>query len=97
MENGGWWYQQLHIFHYPFYYIDYTLAQVCALENFVRIQKKDPKAWSDYLALCKAGGTASFTHLVKNSGLQVPFDKGTVQHIAEFVSDYLDQIDDTKL
>lgn len=97
LENGGWWYQQLHIFHYPFYYIDYTLAQVCALENFVRIQKKDPKAWSDYLALCKAGGTASFTHLVKNSGLQVPFDKGTVQHIAEFVSDYLDKIDDTKL
>lgn len=36
--------RQLHIFMDPFYYIDYTLAQVCALQFWARIQKKDEKA-----------------------------------------------------
>ena len=30
LERGGWWFQQAHIFNSPFYYIDYTLAQICA-------------------------------------------------------------------
>ena len=35
LEEGTWWYQQGHIFESPFYYIDYTLAQVCAQQFFI--------------------------------------------------------------
>ena len=49
LEKGTWWYRQGHIFESPFYYIDYTLAQVCALQFWVRNYNKDPEAWHDYI------------------------------------------------
>lgn len=39
LERGGWWFQQNHIFLSPFYYIDYTLAQICALQFWKKIEK----------------------------------------------------------
>lgn len=36
LEKGCWWFQQGHIFESPFYYVDYTLAQVCALQFWAR-------------------------------------------------------------
>ena len=77
-ERGGWWYQQLHIFNDPFYYIDYTLAQVCAHQFFVKLSRDFDSAWKDYLHLCKLGGTQSFLGLVKEAKLKNPFADGTV-------------------
>src|SRR5690606_16730922 len=34
LEQGGRWQKQLHVYLYPFYYLDYTLAQVCAHQFF---------------------------------------------------------------
>lgn len=82
LERGGWWMRQLHIFMHPFYYIDYTLAQACALQFWNRLQKKDPKAFEDYLHLCELGGTKPFRSLVKEAGLIVPFDDGCLTEIA---------------
>ena len=97
LEKGGWWFQQGHIFQAPFYYIDYTLAQVCALQFFKRIHEKDPEAWKDYLHLCSLGGTKSFTELVKEANLIVPFEDGCISSITNTVSKWLNSIDDTKL
>jgi len=97
LEKGGWWYHQAHIFEAPFYYIDYTLAQVCALQFFARIQNKDDSAWKDYLHLCSIGGTKSFTKLVKEANLIVPFEDGCVSSITKTISTWLDNVDDTKL
>ena len=63
LEEGTWWYQQGHIFESPFYYIDYTLAQVCAQQFFIRMDKKDPTYWEDYKKLCRLGGTLSLQSL----------------------------------
>jgi len=97
LEKGCWWYQQGHIFESPFYYIDYTLAQVCALQFWVRQQNNDPKAWSDYLHLCQLGGTLSFTGLVKEAGLKVPFEDGCIASVVKDIEAYLDNIDDLSL
>lgn len=35
LEKGGRWQKQLHVYLYPFYYLDYTLSQVCALQYLV--------------------------------------------------------------
>lgn len=77
-ERGGWWFKQLHIFNSPFYYIDYTLAQVCAQQFFGKMNKDFKEAWKDYLHLCKLGGTQSFLGLVKEAKLKNPFEEGTV-------------------
>ncbi len=97
LERGCWWYQQGHIFSSPFYYIDYTLAQVCALQFWARMQEKDPNAFSDYLHLCSLGGTLSFTKLVKEANLIVPFEDGCLKDIAVEAEKFLDSFDDSTM
>jgi M3 family oligoendopeptidase len=98
MEKGVWWYRQGHIFQSPFYYIDYTLAQACAFQFWKRVHvDKDPKAWDDYLAICKVGGTQSFLDIVKTAGLVSPFEEGCLKNIIGDIDKWLESIDDTKL
>ncbi len=97
LERGGYWFQQGHVFNSPFYYIDYTLAQICALQFFKRAQDKDPSMWSDYLNLCKVGGTQSFLSLVKTAHLKSPFEEGCVASITALVEETLDAIPDSSL
>lgn len=93
MEKGTYWYRQNHIFQSPFYYIDYTLAQVCALQYFTRVLNKDENAWSDYVNLCKLGGTKTFTELVKVAGLKVPFEDGSLKEVATTMEKELEKYD----
>ncbi|MCB9226144.1 MAG: M3 family oligoendopeptidase [Chitinophagales bacterium] len=95
LESGGRWQLQSHIYQVPFYYIDYTLAQVCAYQFWARMQEEFDAAWKDYLSLCKAGGSKSFLGLVELAGLQSPFKEGTLKSVAEKIDGWLDNIDDS--
>ena len=97
LEKGGFWKRQGHIFRSPFYYIDYCLAQICALQFWSRSQHNDKTAWPDYLALCKAGGSKSFLDLVKLAHLNNPFEPTTVQPVIAEVKAWLESVDDKKL
>ena len=97
LEKGCWWFQQGHIFEAPFYYIDYTLAQVCALQFWMRNHKKDPESWQDYVTLCRLGGTLPFTGLVRSAHLKVPFEDGCLKEVSAEINQYLDSIDDQAL
>lgn len=96
-NRGGFFFKQLHIFTSPFYYIDYTLAQVCALQYFMRSRKEGEKAWDDYVALCKEGGSKPFLELVELAGLKNPFVSETIPTIIPEIKAYLDSVDDAKL
>lgn len=96
-ERGGYWFRQSHIFQTPFYYIDYTLAQVCAFQYLIRSLENREEAWNSYVKLCKLGGSKPFLELVKEAGLDNPFVDGTVAKISEKVTKILDGIDDTAL
>ncbi|MDO4940476.1 MAG: M3 family oligoendopeptidase [Erysipelotrichaceae bacterium] len=97
LERGGYFYRQGHIFQTPFYYIDYTLAQVCALQFYTRILNNDKNAWSDYVKICKLGGTKSFVEQVKIANLKVPFEEGCLIDVVKKMEEELDKIDDSKL
>ncbi|RNA70303.1 M3 family oligoendopeptidase [Alteribacter keqinensis] len=97
LENGGYWQRQGHIFQGPFYYIDYTLAQICAFQFWKNMKNDWDRAWNDYLSLCKAGGSQSFTSLVNEAGLLSPFEDGTVNAVIGDIEAYLNSVDDTKL
>ncbi len=96
LSSGRFWQRQGHIFEDPFYYIDYVLAQVCAYQFWQKGEQNRTKAWSDYVRLCKAGGTAPFLELVKLADLRSPFEKGCVQNLAGAIEQYLGKIDDSK-
>ena len=74
LNRGGYWYRQGHIFKDPFYYIDYVLAQICALNFYEKMQEDFDIAWNDYLKICKLGGKYSFFNLVKAGNLPNPFN-----------------------
>ncbi|MBM7662182.1 M3 family oligoendopeptidase [Bacillus mesophilus] len=97
LENGGFWQQQGHIYRVPFYYIDYTLAQICALQFWKRNQDNPEAAWADYLHLCKQGGSKSFTGLVEDANLISPFEDGCVKSVIEEIEVYLNFINDQAL
>lgn len=79
LMNGGRWLTQGHIFASPFYYIDYTLAQVMAFQFFNLDRENHHKAWEMYINLCKLGGRYPFCQLVKEAGLEVPFEEGVLE------------------
>ncbi|WP_077369634.1 M3 family oligoendopeptidase [Anaerosalibacter sp. Marseille-P3206] len=96
LNRGGYWFRQGHIFQVPFYYIDYTLAQVCAFQFWIKFREDREKAWADYVKLCKAGGSMPFSQLVQYAGLKVPFEDGCIKEVVGPIKEWLDGVDDTK-
>ena len=92
-KSGGIWQGQLHIYQMPFYYIDYTLAQTCAFQFWIKSVENREKAWDDYYRLCKAGGSLPFTGLVELAGLELPFKDGCLKSVVNQVSKWLDEVD----
>ncbi|WP_042455925.1 M3 family oligoendopeptidase [Neobacillus dielmonensis] len=97
LENGGFWQRQGHIYNSPFYYIDYTLAQICAFQFWKRSRENMEEAWSDYLNLCQLGGSMSFTKLVEAAHLISPFENGCVESVVGEIENWLNSVDDKKL
>ena len=97
LKNGIFWFRQGHIFSSPFYYIDYTLAQVCAFQFWIKSREDREKAWQDYLNLCKLGGSKSFFELMKSANLKNPFVEGTLAAVIPKIKEYLDSVDDMNL
>jgi M3 family oligoendopeptidase len=95
LEAGRLWQKQNHIFNSPFYYIDYTLAQICAFQFWMKDRQNHKKAWSDYVRLCKAGGSKSFLELVQLAGLRSPFEDGCVESVAGEIRRFLEGVDDS--
>jgi M3 family oligoendopeptidase len=97
LEQGGFWHKQGHIFSSPFYYIDYTLAQICAFQFWKKMHEDRSAAWADYLHLCRQGGSKSFVELVKVAGLISPFEDGCVTSVIGSINAWLDSVDDAAL
>ena len=90
LEKGGRWQKQLHVYLYPFYYLDYTISQVCALQYFLWDRKDHAGAWDSYMALCRQSGRLPFKKLAPAAGLADPFQPGTIARITPEIEDYLE-------
>ncbi|MFW5629356.1 MAG: M3 family oligoendopeptidase [Acetivibrio ethanolgignens] len=82
-EKGGFWQRQLHIYDYPLYYIDYCLAQSCALQYKAWMDENYEEAWKSYLKLCRLSASDFYTNMVKEVGLKLPFEDGCIQEIVD--------------
>lgn len=89
MERGLFWFKQGHIFESPFYYIDYTLAQVCAYQFWNKSQIDRESAWEEYYRLCKEGGKRPFLSLLPIGNLENPFVEGTISNIIKPIKKWL--------
>jgi len=86
VSEGGFWQQQRHIYAWPFYYVDYCLAQTVALQFWALAENDRADAMERYVALCARGGSLPFQALVRTTGLDSPFDDGAVAQVAQTVA-----------
>ncbi len=91
LEGGGFWMQKQHIFLYPFYYIDYALAQICAFSLYDEMKRDRESAWARYLSLCKAGGTKGYFDLLRDAGIPIPFEEGAVEKAVRGVIEEIEE------
>ena len=97
LDKGTFWFKQGHIFSSAFYYIDYTLAQICAYQFWLNSRLDKENAWQDYLNICKVGGSQSFLDIIKTGNLRSPFEEEAIHSVSSEIKEYLDSIDDLKL
>ena len=92
-SEGMGWQRQHHIYSYPFYYIDYCLAQTVALEFWAMIQEDYDNAWEHYMAYTRQGGSDVFTDLLSKAGLRSPFEEETLRDVCAAAEKWLDDFD----
>lgn len=80
--KGGYWQQQHHIYSYPFYYIDYVIAQTVAFEYKLWMDEDFEAAWKSYLKLCRLSAADFFNNMIQEVGLKLPFEEGCLKEMA---------------
>ena len=83
MEEGGFWQKQHHIYDLPYYYIDYCIASINALQYKAWMDKDFQGAWKSYMEFSKCSASLFFTELEEKVGLMNPFKEGTMKKIVE--------------
>ena len=91
--DGMGWQRQHHIYSFPFYYIDYCLAQTVSLEFWEMIQNDFDDAWKHYMAYTKQGGSDVFTKLLEKAGLASPFEEETIRGVCRKADEWLSAFD----
>ena len=91
LEGGGFWMQKQHIFLYPFYYVDYAMAQMGAFSLY-RMQQEGGDAWGSYLKLCAMGGKYGYFETLQRAGIPMPLDPAVVKETAAFAEQYAEQL-----
>lgn len=86
-EKGGFWQKQHHIYDCPLYYLDYCIAQTNALQYKVWMDQEFDGAWKSYLKLCRLSASDFFDGLVKEAGLNNPFEDGCLAQVVRKLED----------
>lgn len=90
---SSFWHKQLHIFEVPFYYIEYAIAQLGALQIY-RNYVNDPKqAINDYIKGLSLGSTVALPKVWEAMNIKFDFSGETVKELMEFVKEELAKLD----
>lgn len=77
--------QYPHVFTVPFYYIEYGIAQVGALQVWKNSLQNEKTAIQDYLHALALGGSKSLPELFTAAGIRFAMDKNTLQELVDLV------------
>ena len=88
-ERAYLWHRQLHIFEIPFYYIEYGIAQLGALQLWLRAKQDRVGALAAYKRALALGGSRPLPDLFKAAGLRFDFSEETIAPLMDAVGDEL--------
>ncbi len=86
-ERVSRWYRQLHIFLYPFYYIEYGLAQIGALQVWRNARQDPDRAVAAYRHFLTLGATQPLPDLYRAAGVELSFDRGMLEELVALVEE----------
>ena len=86
------WHRQLHIFLYPFYYIEYGIAQLGALQIWRKSLQDRTAAIADYRKGLALGGSRPLPELFQASGAKFKFDEETIRPLMETIGEELSKL-----
>ena len=89
-EHRAMWQRQLHIFQVPFYYIEYGIAQLGALQIWLKSKSGRKEAIRRYRAGLALGGSRPLPELFETSGARFDFSTATIAPIARAIGRELD-------
>jgi oligoendopeptidase F len=94
LENAraNLWHRQLHIFIHPFYYIEYGIAQLGALQVWANSKQDKAKALNDYKKSLTLGGSRPLPELFSAAGCQFEFSAKTIQPLAKVLREELGKL-----
>ena len=87
------WQRQGHIFGAPFYYIEYGIAQLGALQVYRNFVKDNDAGLDGYIKGLKMGNSKPMPEVWKNMGIKFDFSADTIKDLMEFVQEELDKLD----
>ena len=83
LQKGRFWQKQTHIYKWPFYYIDYVLAQTCALQVHFLSERDRKQGWNCYMDILRSSGRYGFSGTLRHAGRASPFEPGQVEELAK--------------
>jgi oligoendopeptidase F len=93
-NRASMWQRQLHLFGLPFYYIEYGIAQLGALQLWLASRKSEAGAIAAYKKALTLGGSRPLPELFAAAGLRFDFGPQTVQELMDAVGAELDRLPD---
>jgi oligoendopeptidase F len=91
-ERVARWYRQLHIFMYPFYYIEYGIAQIGALQIWRNSLADHASAVARYREALALGAVRTLPDMYRAAGARLSFEVGLIGELVELVEDQIDKI-----
>lgn len=86
------WHRQLHLFGHPFYYVEYAIAQLGALQLWLKSMEDPRRALSNYRTALALGGTRPLPELFSAAGIRFDFSKQTLAPLVDRVQEELAQL-----
>lgn len=92
--RGSLWHRQLHIFEYPFYYIEYGIAQLGALQVWKNFRKDKKEGVRLYKQGLSVGGTQTLPDIFRSAGIHFDFSLKMIEPLMEEVGKELERLEE---
>ncbi|MFQ5944086.1 MAG: M3 family oligoendopeptidase [Anaerolineales bacterium] len=91
------WHRKLHLYRYPFYYVDYGLAQLGAVQVWKNAMQNPAEAVKQYREALALGGTASLKELYRHAGAKLAFDVKMLGDAVSLIESTLSELEQTAI
>jgi oligoendopeptidase F len=91
-ERVARWYRQLHIFQYPFYYIEYGIAQIGALQVWRNSRRDHARAVAQYRGALALGAVRGLPEIYRAAGAELTFDAARLGELVQLVESEIERV-----